>query len=137
MSCPEENEIRSIRVDGLPPTNDAIYLFSCFHDNAKVLAATVLRNWLTQVPLDYGFVEFASRRDAEFVLESYNGERMSNLSHERRFCLSWDTDGSGTTWRWDYFYQGCSFFGYNDMGKDLDAYTVIKELQSKMFLTTT
>nr|XP_011470677.1 PREDICTED: uncharacterized protein LOC105353323 [Fragaria vesca subsp. vesca] len=122
---PQENEFRSIRVDALPPMSDAIYLFSCFHDNAKVLAATVLRNWRTGLPLGYGFVEFASHSDAEFVLESYNGERMPNFNHER-FCLSWDTDGSGARWRWDYTYERCSFFGYNKIGNEMDAKTMIE-----------
>ncbi|KAL6176263.1 hypothetical protein ACLB2K_052898 [Fragaria x ananassa] len=80
--------IRSIRVDGLPLRMDETYLFHCFHDNAKVLAATILRHWRSGVPLDFGFAEFASQSDAEFVLESYHSERMPNSDHERRFCLS-------------------------------------------------
>ncbi|XP_004307983.1 PREDICTED: uncharacterized protein LOC101312290 [Fragaria vesca subsp. vesca] len=125
MSYPQENDLRSIRVDGLPPKMDEIYLFSCFHDNAEVLAATVLRNRRSGVPLDYGFVEFASHSDAEFVLDFYNGERMPNFIHER-FCLSWDTDGSGTFWRLDSTYRDCSFFGYDEKDNIKDAKSVIE-----------
>nr|XP_011470270.1 PREDICTED: uncharacterized protein LOC101296249 [Fragaria vesca subsp. vesca] len=118
------DEIRSIRVDGLAPMMDETYLFNCFCDNAKVVAATVLHNRRTGLPLDYGFVEFASHGDAEFVLDSYHGERMPNFNYER-FCLSWDTDGSGTRWRWDYTYESCSFFGYYEDGNEMDAKALI------------
>ncbi|KAL6126920.1 hypothetical protein ACLB2K_074965 [Fragaria x ananassa] len=118
-------EIRSIRVDGLPLRMDETYFFHCFHDNAK--AATVLRHWRTGVPLDYGFVEFASQSDAEFVLESYHGDRMPNSYHERRFCLSWDTDHSGTCWRWNSTYTDCSYFGYDELGNKVNAKTLINK----------
>ncbi|KAL6123117.1 hypothetical protein ACLB2K_075640 [Fragaria x ananassa] len=119
------DEIRSIGVDGLAPTMDEIYLFHCFCDNAKVVAATVLCNRRTGLPLDYGFVEFASHGDAEFVLDSYDGERMPNSYYEI-FCLSWDTDDCGTLWRLDSTYRGCSFFGYDVDGEMMDANAVIQ-----------
>ncbi|KAL6213878.1 hypothetical protein ACLB2K_013317 [Fragaria x ananassa] len=124
---PYPRHITSIRVDKLPAMMDEIYLFGCFHDNAEVLAATVLRDPRTQVPLDFGFVQFTSHTDAEFVLESYNGQRMPNSNHAR-YCLSWDTDGFGTKWRWDPVYQKCSFFGYDKYAKKIDAKTVIQSI---------
>ncbi|KAM5550948.1 hypothetical protein ABKV19_027347 [Rosa sericea] len=130
MQQPQESttaadEIRSLRVDGLGPRMGEMYLYNCFSDCAEVLAATVLRKVQTGWQEDHGFVEFASHSVAEFVLSSYNGELMPNYNN-RRFCLSWDTDGYGTRWRWDPVYQQWSFFGYDEHSDMLDAKTVIE-----------
>ncbi|XP_040368900.1 uncharacterized protein LOC121051064 [Rosa chinensis] len=124
-STPAADEIRSLRVDGLIPRMGEMYLYNCFSDCAEVLAATVLRKVQTGWQENHGFVEFASHSVAEFVLSSYNGELMPNHNN-RRFYLSWDTDGYGTRWRWDPVYQQWSFFGYAEHGGMLDAKTVIE-----------
>ncbi|XP_050385899.1 uncharacterized protein LOC126802330 [Argentina anserina] len=133
---PDDDEIRSIRIQGLAPLMSAKYLFQCFYDNAEVLAATVLRvnnlmgDWDSDTVRymeveQCGFVEFASHGIAQSVLTSYNGELMPNYD-DIRYCLSWDTQGFGTRWRFDRAYQDRSFFGYNWSAHEYDAKAVIK-----------
>nr|XP_011470046.1 PREDICTED: uncharacterized protein LOC105353095 [Fragaria vesca subsp. vesca]XP_011470047.1 PREDICTED: uncharacterized protein LOC105353095 [Fragaria vesca subsp. vesca]XP_011470048.1 PREDICTED: uncharacterized protein LOC105353095 [Fragaria vesca subsp. vesca] len=52
---------------------------------------------------------------------------MPNSDHERRFCLSWDTDHSGTCWRWNSTYTDCSYFGYDELGNKVNAKTLINK----------
>ncbi|PRQ60415.1 putative nucleotide-binding alpha-beta plait domain, galactose oxidase, beta-propeller [Rosa chinensis] len=107
------DEIRSLRVEGLLPEMDAKYLYGCFSDHGQVVAATVLHNVRT------GFVEFTSRSWAEMILKSYNGHGMPNFN--QRYRLKWDMDSASMMWRWDYAYERCSYFGFNDAGEELNA----------------
>ncbi|XP_062001611.1 uncharacterized protein LOC133718751 isoform X4 [Rosa rugosa] len=66
-----------------------------------------------------GFVEFTSRSWAEMILKSYNGLGMPNYAQIYR--LKWDMDATGMMWRWDYAYERCSYFGFNDAGEELNA----------------
>lgn len=38
-------------------------------------------------------------------------------------------DATGTRWRWDNAYECCSFFGYDDIGDELNAMRAIERYQ--------
>jgi RNA recognition motif-containing protein len=62
----------------------------------QVKSIKIVKSKQTGQSEGYGFVEFATRATAEWVLQTYTGQRMPNVTQVYR--LDWPASGSGE-WR--------------------------------------
>ena len=89
-----EEEKKTLWVGDIQPWMDENYLASLFNKAAQITSVKVVRDRQSNLPLGYGFVEFADHESAARVLNLYTGTK--NPATGKLYRLNWGFFGGAS-----------------------------------------
>ncbi|DBA01409.1 TPA: hypothetical protein N0F65_007306 [Lagenidium giganteum] len=86
-----ETECKTLWMGDIQPQWDEAFIGSLFAACEEQPVIKLIRDKVTGYPSGYGFLEFPTQRGAQYALDTFNGQPVSNTAH--RFRLNWGAGG--------------------------------------------